>query len=100
MSIEDAKYLKSGDRLIFKRNGGGLSYDKGRVFTYLAHYLTTSKYDHGRYIQLKECVDFGNKTSNCDVTDLEIYDPEIHKGVEVTWRMLMDDVNNFNLKYG
>lgn len=38
MSIEDAKYLNPGDKVIFKCHGGGLNYRKGYVFTYLRHY--------------------------------------------------------------
>jgi hypothetical protein len=88
MTTEEAEYLKPGTKLIFVRHGGCLSYDKGRVFTFKSFHPSDHKYDEYRYIQLKECHDFGNITSNADVRTMELYDSEIHKGVEVTQEIL------------
>lgn len=106
MTEELAQRLPTGTKLIFTHHGGGLSYKKGYVFTFANLYddgfysTGNPKVRPGSSVQFQEILAQGNKIHNAFSRDLEIYDPDIHKGIEVTQEILRRDHEEFVEKYG
>ena len=70
--------LKGGEKLIFHRNGGVLSSQKGNVFTFSNWF--TNKYSTGKdWWQCQELHNMGNRTHNFSIKDVELFDEKVHK---------------------
>lgn len=100
MTVEQAKCLVPGDKVIFIEGGGVLSWKRGRVFTF-SNLIDGAWSDGSKYMQFKEMHDRGNHVHNAGLQSLEKFDPEVHKEYkEVTGEMLLEDQSIFKKTYG